>query len=177
MIQRIFRYLRNFELAVACTVFGAALIVLFINVILRQFLNSALPWAEEFMRYAIIWVTFFACSLCAEDNLHVGIDVFIQMAKPPLRKAMRIFGMLCAAAFSAFMIEFSLRNTALLFETAQKSPVMLLPMWIVYVCMPLGALLTTLRFLKKAIEYIRMKPAEFADKEESAEDIDLLTLN
>ncbi len=177
MIQRIFRALRHFEMAVACTVFVMALVVLFINVILRQFLNSALPWAEEFMRYAIIWVTFFACSLCAEDNLHVGIDVFVQMAKPPLRKGMRVFGMLCAAAFSAFMVEFSFRNTLLLLETAQKSPVMLLPMWIVYVSMPLGALFTTLRFLKKAVEYMRMKPEDFADKQEAVEEIDLLKLN
>ncbi len=177
MIHKVFRSLRHFEMAVACTVFVSALVVLFINVILRQLLNSALPWAEEFMRYAIIWVTFFACSLCAEDNLHVGIDVFVQMAKPSLRKVMRVFGMLCAAAFSAFMVEFSLRNTMLLLETAQKSPVMLLPMWIVYVSMPLGALFTTLRFLKKAVEYTRMQPADFADKQEAVEEIDLLKLN
>ncbi len=177
MIHKVFRGLRHFETAVAAAVFVSALVVLFINVILRQLLNSALPWAEEFMRYAIIWVTFFACSLCAEDNLHVGIDVFVQMAKPPLRKGMRVFGMLCAAAFSAFMVEFSFRNTLLLLETAQKSPVMLLPMWIVYVSMPLGALFTTLRFLKKAVEYMRMKPEDFADKQEAVEEIDLLKLN
>ncbi|RYD06992.1 hypothetical protein N752_01485 [Desulforamulus aquiferis] len=76
--------------AIEETVNGALLLsatlLLFINVILRYVFTSSTTWAEEAIRYAIVWVTFFGASLCARNKMHVGIDIFIQMA-PPLIKS------------------------------------------------------------------------------------------
>lgn len=177
MVDTVFKYIRKAELLVCSVVFMSSLVVLFANVFTRSFGLGAITWGEEFMRYAIIWVTFFGCALCAEDDLHVGIDIFIQMSPLWLRKVLKIFGMACATFFCAYMVEFSFRNTMLLMTTGQKTPIMLLPMWIVYISMPIGMFFTTLRFGRKLINYIRMKPIEFADKKSSADDIDMLTLN
>jgi C4-dicarboxylate transporter DctQ subunit len=168
-------------LFIGSIVFMSSLAVLTVNVILRQFFSSSLTFAEEYMRYAIIWVTFLGCALCAEEDLHVGIDIFVQMSPPAARKLLKSLAMACATFFSAYMVHFSWRSTMLLLRTGQKSPIMLLPMGFIYLSMPVGMVLTTLQFGRKLVKYLRMPAKDFADKNKDdsggADDIDLLTLN
>ncbi len=179
MTDRLFNSLKKFELALSSTIFMSALVVLTINIFLRYFFNTALTWAEEYMRYTIIWVTFIGCSLCVEDDLHVGIDVFVQMAPAWLRKALICFGMACATFFCGYMTIFSARNTAMLFRTMQMSPVMQIPMAVIYISMPLGILATALRFGRRFIQSVRKTMADYADKPAllEADEIDILKLD
>ena len=43
----------------------------------------------------------------------------------------------------------------LVIQTSQKSIAMLMPMWIVYISVPLGCLLMAIRFLVAGINYLR----------------------
>ena len=45
--------------------------------------------------------------------------------------------------------------TQLVIQTSQKSIAMLMPMWIVYISVPLGCLLMAIRFLVAGINYLR----------------------
>lgn len=178
MSDRLFDSMRKFELALSATIFMSALVVLTVNIFLRFFLNTALTWAEEYMRYTIIWVTFIGSALCAEDNLHVGIDVFVQMSRPWVRKLLHCISMACATFFCGYMTVFSCRNTVMLFSTMQRSPIMQVPMGVIYISMPVGILFTSLRFGRKFVQCIRKKVADYADKPAAdAEDIDLLKLD
>ena len=82
MLKKAIKGLRNVELIIAGCLFGAALIVLTLNVIFRRVpALPALDWAEEFMRYCSIWITFLGMAVCAEDDLHVGVDIVYQLSK------------------------------------------------------------------------------------------------
>ena len=178
-MDRIFGYFRKAEIAITGVIFMSALVVLTINIVLRFFFNSALSWAEEYMRYTIIWVTFMGSALCAEDNLHVGIDVLVQMSPPWMKKFLHCFGMACALFFCAYMTVFASRNTMMLFSTMQKSPIMQVPMGVIYISMPIGIFLTALQFGRKFIQCLFKKTADYADKPQKieAEDIDILKLD
>ncbi|MDO7785744.1 TRAP transporter small permease [Desulforamulus aquiferis] len=164
--------------AIEETVNGALLLsatlLLFINVILRYVFTSSTTWAEEAIRYAIVWVTFFGASLCARNKMHVGIDIFIQMAPPLIKKCLLAFAQLTAAFFTAFITYFGWVSTELVIETAQKSPAMLMPMWIVYISMPLGSALMTIRFVAAAVAILRDKTTGAEVKNEDAVDISRL---
>ncbi|WP_227767314.1 TRAP transporter small permease [Zhaonella formicivorans] len=140
--------------AIEETVNGALLLsataVLFVNVVLRYVFKSSTTWAEEAIRYAIVWVTFFGGSMCARNKMHVGIDIFVQMAPRPVKKVLMALAQLSAAFFTAVITYFGWASTQLVIETAQKSPAMMMPMWIVYIAMPLGSALMTIRFVAAA---------------------------
>ena len=182
MLKKILNRLSQIELAITGTIFIVALTILAINIILRYFFHSATTWAEEVMRYIMIWVTFLGASLCVEDDLHVGIDVFVQMSSPKTQKKFKIFAQLCGIFFSGYMTVFGGQNVIFLIETGQRSSALMMPMWIVYFSMPLGAFCMTLRYIGKLIHYIHLPPSAFEISDEENEpknpnDIDILTLN
>lgn len=170
------------EAFITSTIFAVALIVLAVNIFLRYFFKSSTTWAEEAMRYIMIWITFFGASLCVESDLHVGIDIFVQMAPPLARKMLKLFAQMCGVFFSGYMVIFGMQSVIFLVNSAQKSSVMLVPMWIVYFCMPLGGFFTLLRYIQKLVFYFKKPSAEYADDAENSEkakasDIDILTLS
>ena len=179
MSDKIFGCMRKAEIAISAVVFMSALVVLTANIILRALFNSAISWAEEYMRYTIIWVTFIGSALCAEDNLHVGIDIFVQLSPPWMRKLLHCLAMSCATFFCGYMTIFSTRNTMMLFSTMQRSPIMQVPMGIIYASMPIGILFTALQFGRKFVRYAVKKVSDYADppKAMDADDIDLLKLD
>jgi C4-dicarboxylate transporter DctQ subunit len=176
-MEKIFVYIRKIELFLTGIVFVSALAVLSVNIILRQFFSSGLEWAEEYMRYAVIWVTFIGCAICAEDDLHVGIDIIFQISPPKVKKILKIICMSLSTVFCVMFVQFSIRNTALLYNTMQRSPVMLLPMWIIYVSMPLGSMLSALQYGMKTIFSVLKKTEGYADKPQGDGKIDILELN
>lgn len=60
-----------------------------------------------------------------------------------------------AAIFCGFCTWAGWEATQLVIQTSQKSIAMLMPMWIVYISVPLGCLLMAIRFLVAGINYLR----------------------
>jgi C4-dicarboxylate transporter DctQ subunit len=175
-MKKIISTVRKIEMFLAGVVFISSLVVLSLNIGLRQ-INHSFEWAEEYMRYAIIWVTFIGCAICAEDDAHVGIDIVFQLSPPRVRKILKSISMACATLFCVFFLNFSARNTMLLRETMQRSPVMLLPMWYIYLSMPIGALFSAFQYGLKTYTCLRSKEDYFITKAKKDEDIDILDLN
>ena len=95
MLKKTIKGLRNAELIIAGGLFAAALVVLTLNVIFRRVpALPALDWAEEFMRYCSIWITFLGMAVCAEDDLHVGVDIIYQMSPTKRRKILKSLSIL-----------------------------------------------------------------------------------
>lgn len=79
MLNKLEKGLTHAENAVNGFLILAGVLVLFVNIIARAVFHNASSWAEEAIRYSIIWVTFFGGSQCAKAGNHVGIDLVIQV--------------------------------------------------------------------------------------------------
>ena len=152
------KFISGLEEGVNGTLLVASTVLLFVNIILRYFFKASTTWAEEAIRYAIIWVTFFGGSICARNRMHLGIDIFIQMAPFAVGKVLKGTAQLISAFFTGMLTYYSWQLTQLIIQTAQKSPAMLMPMWIVYIAMPLGSAMMTIRFLVAAYQDFTAKP-------------------
>ena len=178
MLKKVIKGLRNAELIIAGCLFGAALIVLTLNVIFRRVpALPALDWAEEFMRYCSIWITFLGMAVCAEDDLHVGVDIVYQLSKTRTRKILKIICMALACVFCAFFTYACTKYVLMAYRNMQKSPVMLVPLWTIYTVLPIGAAISTIQYALKTVFYIRVKHEDLADVKEDPADIDLLELS
>lgn len=155
MLRKFLSYVSRFELLTTFVLFILALLILAINITLRYFLRSSLPWAEELMKYCMVWITFLGVSLCVEEDLHVGIDVFVDATPAATQNIFKLLAHGVGIIFSSLMTFHGTRMIIFLFNTGQKSSVLLILMWIVYLCMPLGAFFSTIRYIDKFIFYIK----------------------
>lgn len=177
MFNKILKGIHNAELVIAGVLFSTALVVLSVNVLFRRV--SALPaldWAEEYMRYCAIWITFLGMALCAEDDSHVGVDIVYQLSPTKVRKVLKILCMVAACAFCGMFSVACFKYVFMALRNMQRSPVMQVPLWIVYLALPIGAVLSTVQYAIRLVHFIRVDHKELGEKVE-ASDINLLDLN
>jgi TRAP-type C4-dicarboxylate transport system permease small subunit len=73
---------KNFEEIAAGTFLVLMSLATFGNVVLRYAFNSPIQWAEEFSRYAFIWVVFLGAAACSKRKTHIVIDAIIAVLSP-----------------------------------------------------------------------------------------------
>ncbi|MCL2853298.1 MAG: TRAP transporter small permease [Defluviitaleaceae bacterium] len=139
------------EVIVGTGLIFATLIIVF-NTVLRYFFNASLVWAEESVRYVMIWVVFLASSLCIRHNIHVKIDI-LQLNLPFKARKILIMGIyLICIAFCLLLLQYSTQLTRQLFILGQISTSMLwLEMWIVNLAIPVFGILGTRDFIQLLI--------------------------
>lgn len=126
-----------------------ASLVLFANVVARYVFNWGFTWAEELVRYEIIWMVFLGGSVAARQGLHIGVDLLVRFAPVPLRKPISILINLISMIFCGLIVYY---GAALISQTrmfGQVSPALQVPMWMVQLAIPLGAGLMALRFAQQ----------------------------
>lgn len=175
MWKKIDRLLSNFEEYLTGLLLLGSTLLLFVNVFLRYVFRSSTTWAEEAIRYALIWVTFIGSSICARRGSHVGIDIFAQMMPMPGKKIILASGQFISAISMLFCVFYSWKMFMLVSSTGQKSPALLMPMSIVYFAMPLGFLLSAIQFVIAGIRALTntADPAE----PQAMDEIDLSRVN
>ena len=156
MLNKIDKVLTHVENAITGSLFIASLLVLGWNIIMRKVFHNASTWAEEAIRYAIIWVTFVGSSQCAKSGNHVGIDILVEALPKGCRKYV-------------FCAWYGWSLTDMVITNNRVSAAMEMPMWILYISIPIGFGLTAIRFLIDAIQKLRQDEKPTIDKTDDGE--------
>ena len=125
-------------------------VVLFVNVVLRYVFSSSTSWAEELIRYLMIWITFIGGSVCVRKGAHIRMDFLLTLVPKSVGNAITRFVLFIAACFCAALFVYGCRLVSFTIELEQTSPAMGIPMWIPYLAIPIGSALMVLRFLQSA---------------------------
>lgn len=138
MLWRIIAGIRAVTAGVVIVCFIYMTVAVLAQVFGRYLFNYSISWTEETARFAQIWVVLIGAGITMRRGLHVAIDSLPAML--PLRVA-RIVKVAISAGCLWFLGVVVYGSVPLLqlgwsFET---SPVLLIPMWIIYSCIPLGA--------------------------------------
>ena len=146
---------------------GGATLIIFVAVIHRYAAGLPIPvvqdwllainlsWAQEACIYMFVWMAKFGAAYGVRTGIHVGVDVVINRLPAHLRRACRLFGLLAGALFTGVVASFGANFVWQLEHTDQTSPDMELPMWLVYLAIPLGSGLMCFRFLQVAWHFYR----------------------
>jgi len=114
-----------------------------------------LTWAQELCVYMFVWMAKFGAAYGVRTGIHVGVDVLINALDARNRVAFVMFGLLCGALFTGVVGTLGARFVVQMYATGQTSADLELPMWIVYLCVPLGSGLMSFRFLQVAVSFAR----------------------
>lgn len=121
-----------------------------------QTLNSvSLTWAQEACIYMFVWMAKFGAAYGVRTGIHVGVDILLNALPPGPRYASILFGLLAGALFTGIIGTLGADFVYHIAHTEQTSPDLELPIWIVYLAIPLGSFLMCFRFLQVAWEFAR----------------------
>ena len=81
MFKLIDKGLTWFENTLIVTGILSVTFVLFTSVVLRYIFKDGLVWAEEFARYAIIWIVMAGSGAAVRENKHMSITALIDVTK------------------------------------------------------------------------------------------------
>jgi len=163
----ILRFLDRFEEVMITFLMAAATLIIFIAVVHRYASGLPIPgvqdfllglnfgWAQELCIYMFVWMAKIGAAYGVRTGIHVGVDVLINALSAEWRKKFIIFGLLAGALFTGTVGTFATLFVHELFYTEQVSADMELPMWLVYMGMPIGSYLMCFRFLQACYRFIR----------------------
>lgn len=151
------------EEAIITILMAAATLIVFVAVVHRyalgvSFLHDFMSgfstsWAQELCIYLFIWMAKFGAAYGVRTGIHVGVDVLVNRLEERLKHKVVIFGLMSGAAFTGIIGTLGAHFVLLMSRTDQISPDMELPMWIIYLCIPLGSYLMCFRFVQVAFAY------------------------
>ncbi len=141
----------------------AALIALFVNVVLRYGFHYTLAWSEELVREVIIYTTFIGLAVAVKNGSMIKIDALVQLI-PKLKKPLSYFSNLVTIVFALMMLYYGWQMAALQVETNQKTIIMQIPLVYLFAILPLmGAtmLIRTIQVLYRDIsEHLNAQAAQ-----------------
>ena len=130
--------------------------VLFFNVVLRYVFKSGVVWAEEYARYAIIWIVMAGSSAAVRENQHMSITALVDLTKnKTFHFILAMFVLAISIAFSVFLITAGYRLTLSMISNNQLSPALEIPLWWIYISIPIGGFLMLIRFIQSFFKQMK----------------------
>lgn len=127
----------------------SASLIIFINVVMRYVFNTGFIWAEEFVRYEIVWLVFIGGSVAARKGLHIGVEAVLHVLPPAPQRVLKVgVGLICIA-FCLMLIVYGTQLVAQTQMFGQRTSAMQAPFWMVQLAVPIGASLMLLRFAQR----------------------------
>lgn len=129
--ERLYRIL--FFLCV--TGFSVLLILLFTNVVSRNFFRNSFAWIDEVSKFIFTWVMFIGISLCIHKKGLIGMEFLTSKLPAKIRYGIQTIS---TSISSVFFLVLTIYGIKYVFATAGMfSPVLNINYGIVYLCIPI----------------------------------------
>jgi len=142
-------------------ILGLAVILMAVNtvanVIGRFALGSSIFFSGEINRILIVMVTFAGIGYAARHGRHIRMSAIYDAFPVAGRKAIMITIALVTAATMFFLLYFSITYIITLYERGRVLPALGLPIWWIYLWVPIGFTITGIQFLLTAVKNLREK--------------------
>ncbi len=96
-------------------------------------------WAEEVTRYSSIWMVFIAAAIALRRGLHLGVDIFVLLLQPAVRRIVTVAGLLLILFFECVVVYYGSIMTVSNMD--QMSSALKMPMGWPFLALPVGGLL------------------------------------
>ncbi len=116
-------------------------------VMLSEGLNRSLRdisffWAEESVRYLMIWAFFLTLGIAGRRGLHIRTEMLVDAVPPRWRRLMHLTAVVAGLVFAAVLFGASLPQLLRYYTMGMMSESSLdIPQWVIFCAMPVGATL------------------------------------
>ena len=146
-LRTIGKILNNFEEYMCELLLAVFVLLLFVQIILRQFFLYSIPWGEEVATYMFVWFAYLGAVVAAKMSAHNRVAFQFQFFPPIVKKVSEAFADLLWVAFNLYFSWLSydfVFNRMNLFWKSQTTGI---PMKYFYMILPVAFVLMSIRIL------------------------------
>ena len=127
------------------------------QVLLRNFFNTGVEWADILVRSLVLWVGFLGASLATRKAKHINIEIVSKIITNPTLAKIRLRTVLAISlALTITLLKIAIDYTII--EAGNNMYAFLrIPTWVVFIIVPISLFLIALRLL---IELLLGEPIE-----------------
>lgn len=133
-----FKIFAHIEEVVSSFFLGLMAIVITTQVIFRYFISYSLAWPEELGRYLFIASVYIGASYVEQNQKHLAITVLCTNGGTWCKKWLPLVAMSISTMFCILMTVWGAQMVLFMYKTGQLAPAIEIPMYIVYLSIPLG---------------------------------------
>lgn len=149
------KYLRwidiNGEVVICGIFFFAMLIIISIQIFMRNIVGHGLRWAEEITRYLHVWVTYIGIAYSTRMNSHIRIDFIQQRFPEKFRKFVIMFLQFVLLALFIVLFVGSIQDVEKIARLNSRAESINISQNWMYMAAPIGYALCILRLIQSTI--------------------------
>ncbi len=168
-VKRIINVYNNIEKWFLIIMMAAMIVIIFAQVVTRYVLGNSLFWSEELGKFLFVWLSWIGVSAGMVNKEHIQITIVLDaLARRGFvrgKKIMELVGNLCWMFTSIVILVYGMQLIQSSMEAGVIASATGIPMWIIYLCLPISAIVVCLRLV--GVIYINI--CELIRGEEAAE--------
>jgi len=161
-VRAFIKFWDRFEWYLIGILLGMATLLCFVEVVRRAVFNSPTQWAEELIRYIVIFAVFIGISSVTKKNEHIRMSVLIDLFSERKR---RIIDIITASLGMVFSVTILISGIMLVADAKSSETLsefgLSMPIYIPYLALPVGGGLMSLRLIGRILDIIApVKPVK-----------------
>ncbi|WP_407278485.1 TRAP transporter small permease [Aromatoleum evansii] len=145
---RIFlKFISNIEEYLCEALLAFFVVLLFVQILLRQFFEYSLPWGEELATYLFVWFAYLGACVAAKMSAHNRVAFHFKFFPPIVKKVSEAFADLLWVGFNLYFAFLSYDFVFNRMNLFWKSQTIGLPMKYFYMILPIAFVLMSIRIL------------------------------
>lgn len=136
----------NIDLLFAGTALVILVIVTFMGVIMRYFINDPIIWQEEIQLFCFAWITFWGGGAVFRNGGHIAIDVLVDLFPEKIRKIIDIIVYVIVLLILLFLFRQSFILVTQYYVTKRITNILGIQYCIIYGALPLCCVLMIVNY-------------------------------
>lgn len=132
-LKKVVRGVTLAELWATALTFVIMVVCYFISVVNRNFIKGSMPWTEELALYCMVYMALIGTELGLRDGTQVSVTALTEKLKGHGRQGINFIAKVALIVFSCTMLRFSVALVAKQMSAGQTTPVMKVPMYVIYI--------------------------------------------
>lgn len=148
------KYFDKIEEVLGVSVLFVMLVILSYQIVLRFIFKASNAWSEELARYLFVWFVYLTASMAILKNAHIRIDALLKVYPGGMRRAVVLVGY---AAFFVYCVAITCYSTLFTMQIVDAEQISLgleMPMWLVWISLPLCHAMMAIRILQRMYHII-----------------------
>lgn len=145
----------NFEVILCGVFFFAILLVILVQIFMRNIIGHGLQWAEEVARYLHVWVTYIGLAYSTRMNTHISIDIVQRKLPVSVRKVILVVLQVVLMILFCFLFWGSVQDCVTIAQRGNMAESMDVSQNWMYAAAPIGYALCIFRLFQTFIWKVR----------------------
>ncbi|HJF30458.1 MAG TPA: TRAP transporter small permease [Sporosarcina psychrophila] len=129
-------------------------VLMFTEVVARYVFGSSFIWIEELTRYMFIWLTFISAAFVTATQSHIKVDAALSVFPKRVQPSIKRVGLFFWLVFSIVITYVGFNYSFTMLSVGGNSPSLGLAKGLVYLGIPIGYLLMSIRLIVQLLKEI-----------------------